>query len=57
MTNDLLPLSSLTDEELLALAYNSRNKDTTALTVELATRLEHALDELRKPRAAHGNDT
>ncbi len=54
--SELLPLSTLTDEELLRLAYNTKTPDTTALTLELALRLEHALDELRKPRAAHGDN-
>lgn len=45
--NDFLPLANQTDEELLKTVYLTKNVDT--LTLELATRLQHALDELRKP--------
>lgn len=44
--NDLLPLSNLTDEELLTRVYLC--KEPTPLATELAARLQHALDELAK---------
>jgi hypothetical protein len=45
-----LLLSALTDEELLSNVYS--NKDATQMEVELAARLQHALDELAKyPKA------
>lgn len=42
--NDLLPFSHLTDTELLGRVYLSA--DMPALVLELAARLQHALDEL-----------
>lgn len=42
--NDLLPFSHLTDTELLGRVYLS--PDMPALVLELAARLQHALDEL-----------
>jgi hypothetical protein len=41
---DLVPLSSLSDEELLLRAY--LEKERNPLVTELALRLEHALDAL-----------
>jgi len=43
--NDLLPFSHLTDTELLARVYIT--SELPALVLELAARLQHALDELR----------
>lgn len=42
--NELLPYANLTDTELLGLVYIS--DDMPALVLELAARLQHALDEL-----------
>lgn len=47
MTTNFLPLSTLTDEELLGRVYISNPVDPMIL--ELAARLQHALDELHKP--------
>lgn len=47
--SDFIPLSNLTDDELLGRVYIS--SDVSPLALELATRLAHALDELRKPKA------
>lgn len=44
---DFIPLASQTDEELLRTVYFRKNVDP--ITLELATRLQHTLDELRKP--------
>lgn len=46
--NDITPYSSLTDEELLMRVYTSKHL-LSALDIELALRLEQALDAL----AAH----
>lgn len=46
MNANPLPLSSLSDEELLQHCYLLR-PGISALEQELATRLEHLLDELR----------
>ena len=40
--------AALSDDELLTLVYNIP-ENSTALEVELAARLEHALDELATP--------
>ena len=48
MSNDFLPHSNLTDEELLSRVYLSN--DVSPIMLELATRLQHALDELRTPK-------
>lgn len=49
--NDITPFSSLTDEELLLRVYTSKHL-MTALDIELAMRLEQALDALAdRPRA------
>jgi hypothetical protein len=42
--NDLLPYANLTDAELLSRVYISAGMP--ALVLELAARLQHALDEL-----------
>lgn len=50
MTNDFIALSHLTDTELLQRVYMGKsNPAITPLALELATRLEHALNELAKP--------
>lgn len=43
--NDITPYSSLTDEELLLRVYTSKHL-MSALDIELAMRLEQALDAL-----------
>ncbi len=49
-TNTQTPFSSLEDEELLRRVYNSREL-LSSLELELAARLEHALNELAdRPR-------
>ena len=48
MSNEILPFSHLTDEELLKRVYLSTL--STPLVLELAARLQHALDELYKKR-------
>ena len=50
MTTNFLPLSALTDEELLGRVYITNTTDPMVL--ELAARLQHALDEMRKPRVS-----
>ena len=44
---NVTPLSTLTDSEILQWAYMTR-ENRSALEIELAVRLEHACDELRK---------
>lgn len=52
MTTDLLPLASLTDEELLRQVYLTK-PTCSALELELALRLEIALD-LERDQKEHG---
>lgn len=48
--NDITPFSSLTDEELLLRVYTNKHL-LSALDIELAVRLEQALDALaERPR-------
>lgn len=54
MNNDITPYSGLTDEELLMRVYTSKPMLST-LELELAARLEHALDELEEKRAGVGD--
>lgn len=62
MSKDILPLSSLSDEELLTATY--LNKEPNPLATELARRLEHALDclsaanvTMEKVLDKYGSDT
>lgn len=48
MELNLVPLSVLTDEELLSRVYVDREQHSDVV-IELVTRLEHALDELSRP--------
>jgi hypothetical protein len=47
MNNNLTPFSSLTDEEILSRVFMVKERLST-LEIELAIRLEHALDQLRE---------
>lgn len=49
LPGDVIPFSHLTDEDLLRRVY-AEKETLSALAIELAARLEHALDEL------HPND-
>lgn len=54
ITEHILPLSNMSDEELLSYLYTTNQNTKTQMELELATRLEHALDELRKPPTKSG---
>lgn len=54
MEVNLVPLSVLTDDELLSRVYADR-ENSTDVVVELATRLEHALAELGERRVGTGD--
>lgn len=54
MNNEMTPFSSLTDEELLLRVYTSKPM-LSALELELAARLEHALDQLADQSAGIGD--
>lgn len=44
----LIPLSRLSDEELLGRLFITSQENKTPMEIELGIRLEHALDELAK---------
>lgn len=53
----MIPLSVLTDDELLGMLFITSQEKKTPMEIELATRLEHALAELAKrPKKAEDFD-